>query len=130
MTGIRIEKTIRIFLVLISMWLGAVFAAEGTDNAELTQTINYLLAFVGNSECTFIRNDKEHSAEKAAAHMKQKYQHFKDRISTPEDFIRLAATKSLVSNKPYLVKTKSGSVIESGTWLLQALEVYREAQKR
>lgn len=104
------------------------FAEVETDGAKLAQTINYLLAFVENSECKFIRNDKEHSDENAAAHMRKKYQYFKDKIKTPEDFIRLAATKSLITNKPYLVRLKNGNLVKSETWLLQALDVFRAEQ--
>ena len=61
--------------------------------------------------------------------MQKKYEHFRNEIKTPEDFIRLAATKSLMSGNPYYVKLKNGEKITSETWLLKALEAYREKQK-
>ncbi|MBT8370704.1 MAG: DUF5329 domain-containing protein [Deltaproteobacteria bacterium] len=120
------KKIVSIFWVFTSMCGNTAFAEVETDAAKLAQTINYLLAFVENSECKFIRNDKEHSAENAAAHMRKKYQYFKDKIKTPEDFIRLAATKSLITNKPYLVRLKNGKLVKSETWLLQALDVFQK----
>jgi hypothetical protein len=48
---------------------------------------------------------------------------------TPEDFIRLSATKSLMSGKPYMVKTKAGQLLKSETWLLKALEAYRHKER-
>jgi len=58
-------------------------------------------------------------------HLQRKYDHFKDEIKTPEDFIWLSASKSLISGKPYMVKTKTGQLMKSETWLLEALESYR-----
>ena len=103
--------------------------AEPAANGEkLAAAINYLLTFVEKSDCTFIRNDRPHTAQQAAAHMQRKYDHFKDEIKTPEDFIRLSATKSLFSGKLYMVKTKTGQLMKSETWLLEALDVYRQKQ--
>ena len=122
------KKIFSIFLIFTSMCGNTAFAGVETDGAKLAQAINYLLAFVEKSECKFIRNDKEYSAENAAAHMRKKHQYFKDKIKTPEDFIRLAATKSLMTNKPYLVRLKNGKLVKSETWLLQALDVFQEEQ--
>jgi len=116
--------------ILICLFLGSTFAlAESVANGEkLAAAINYLLTFVEKSDCTFIRNDRPHTAQEAAAHMRRKYYHFKDEIKTPEDFIRLSATKSLISGKPYMVKTKAGQLLKSEIWLLEALESYRQNQ--
>ena len=102
-------------------------SAAGTNN--LSETIQYLLDFVDSSECLFYRNNKEHTAGEAAAHMQKKYNHFKKDIKTPEDFIRLTATKSLISGKMYYVKLKDGKTIASEAWLLQALKDYRQRKK-
>ena len=59
---------------------------------------------------------------------KKKYDYFKDEIKTPEDFIRLSATRSLISGRPYMVKTKTGQQMKSETWLLEALDAYRQNQ--
>jgi len=48
---------------------------------------------------------KSYSSEAAAEHARTKYRYFRSQIETPEDFIRLCATKSLISGKPYLVVT-------------------------
>jgi hypothetical protein len=60
--------------------------------------------------------------------MQRKYEHFKDEIKSPEDFIRLSASKSLMSGKPYMIKTKGGRLLKSETWLLEALEAFRQKQ--
>ncbi len=50
-------------------------------------------------------------------------------VKTPEDFIRLAASKSLVSGQAYRVKTKDGKEFECATWLGEILDDYRKSQK-
>lgn len=112
------------------MWGPFVSAKSVAGANELSQTIQHLLDFVENSECRFYRNNKEHTAGEAAAHMRKKYDHFKEDIKTPEDFIRLTATKSMISGKLYDVKLKDGNTITSEAWLLQALKDYRQHQKK
>ena len=102
--------------------------SKAADRNDLSAAIDYLLMFVANSDCTFIRNGKPHTAKEAVEHMQRKYEHFKDKIKTPEDFIRLSASKSLISGKPYMVKTKTGQLLKSETWLLEALKAYRQTQ--
>jgi len=58
-------------------------------------------------------------------HIRRKYQHFESQIKTPEDFIRICASKSLVSGEAYLVVTPQGTVtVES--WLSRILIEFRE----
>jgi len=89
-------------------------------------TIRYLLDFVSKSDCAFIRNGESHTGVEASAHFKSKYEHFKNEIKTPEDFIQMAATKSMVTGKPYLVKTADGTVISCAEWLDKVLADYRK----
>ncbi len=93
---------------------------------DLESTINYLLAYVKDADVVFIRNNQEHTPDKAAAHMRRKYEHFKDQIKTPEDFILLAGTKSLMTGKPYQVRMKDGKMMLTQKWLKEALEKYRK----
>ena len=123
------RKITGIFLLFALMWGPAVSVASAGGANHLSQTIQYLLDFVKTSECIFIRNNKEHTAVEAAAHMQRKYEHFNDKIKTPEDFIRLTATKSLMTGKLYYVRLKDGEKLASEAWLLQELEAYRQKQK-
>jgi len=97
-----------------------VFADE-----SLEQTISYLLDYVATSDATFIRNGESHTPAEAVAHIKAKYEHFKKEIKTPEDFIRLSASKSLLSGQPYLVRTRDGKEIHLDVWLTEALKAHR-----
>ena len=123
------KTIIGIFVLFAVMWGPAVLAEPAAGANHLSETIQYLLDFVKTSECIFIRNNKEHTAVEAAAHMRRKYEHFNEKIKTPEDFIRLTATKSLMTGKLYYVRLKDGKNFTSEAWLLQALETYRQKQK-
>ena len=123
------KKIIGIFLIFALMWVPAALAELDAGANNLSETIQYLLAFVKNSGVLFFRNDKAHTAGEAAVHMQRKYAHFKNEIKTPEDFIRLTATKSLMTGKLYYVILKDGEKITSEAWLLQALDAYRQKQK-
>jgi hypothetical protein len=97
---------------------------------DLESTITYLLVYVKNADVVFIRNDREHTSDEAAAHMQRKYDHFKDQIKTPEDFILLAGTKSLMTGKAYRVRMKDGQSMLMQKWLEEALEKYRTKEGR
>src|SRR5947207_9211000 len=108
------------------------FAVSNKTVADesLEQTIDYLLAYVAKSGATFIRNGQSHTPDEAVAHIKAKYEHFKAKIKTPEDFIRLSASKSLLSGQPYLVRTVEGKEMRLDVWLTEALRKRRAESKR
>jgi hypothetical protein len=106
--------------ILIVTFAGQTFATE-----SLEQTVNYLIDYVAKSDATFIRNGVSHTPMEATAHIRAKYAHFKSEIKTPEDFIRLSASKSLLTGKPYLVRTPDAKEMRLDVWLTQALKQYR-----
>ena len=111
-----------IFLVLAS---GQIFPAE-----PLNDSINYLLDYVANSHATFIRNGQTHTPQEAVEHIRAKYEHFKTEIKTPEDFIRLAASKSLLSGQPYRVRTADRKEMRLDEWLTVALQAHRSQARQ
>ncbi|HEY2986913.1 MAG TPA: DUF5329 family protein [Candidatus Binatia bacterium] len=117
-----------IFLSALALSGNSFLVRADTPGEDLTQTINYLLDFVVTSDCTFIRNGWSYTPKEASDHIKAKYNYFKKEIKTAEDFIRLAATKSEVSGRPYLVRTKTGQEMKSADWLSQALDDYRASR--
>jgi hypothetical protein len=126
LNSLLLKKIAGWFLIPVLMW-GLLVSSESVAGAdELSQTIQYLLDFVKNSQCRFYRNNKEHSAGEAAAHMQRKYTHFKNKIETPEDFIRLTATKSLMTGRLYYVVLTDGKKVTSAAWLLHVLEACRQ----
>ena len=109
-----------IALIFFSAATGQMCAAESLDDS-----IHYLLDYVAKSNATFIRNGQTHTAQEAADHIKAKYEHFKKEIKTPEDFIRLSASKSLLSGQPYQVRTPDGKEMRLDAWLTDALKKHR-----
>jgi Family of unknown function (DUF5329) len=110
-------------LIFLSMSAGQLLAAESLDDS-----IKFLLDYVAKSDATFIRNGQKHTPQEAANHIKAKYEHFKSEIKTPEDFIQLAASKSLLTGKPYLVRAPDGKEIRLDVWLADALREYRASK--
>mgnify|MGYP001823414239 FL=1 len=91
------------------------------------ETIQYLLEYVGRSDLTFLRNSGRYTAQEASEHMQKKFEHFRDEIDTPEEFIELCATRSLLSGKPYQVINKHGETVDTSEWLTAELNEYRNS---
>ncbi len=85
----------------------------------------YLISTVANSDLIFVRNGNRHDGGKAASHIQRKYAHFRDQITTPEEFIELCASRSLLTGQPYEVILPDGGRVPLKDWLLQALQQYR-----
>jgi hypothetical protein len=105
----------------LMMWAMILPAAADT-NGE----IDHLLAFVGSSGCTYVRNGKQYESAEAREHIERKYDYIKDRISSTEEFIRYAATESSISGEPYKVICE-GDEEPSADWLQRELARYRAA---
>jgi len=112
---------IRVFVLLVICHTAPARAAE-----SLEQTIAFLLHRIETADATFIRNGQAHTPQEAVAHVRAKYEHFKEQIKTPEDFIRLSATKSLLTGQAYLVRTRDGKEMPLNAWLGNALREHRE----
>lgn len=95
--------------------------------APLEQTIEFLLNKIETTDAAFIRNGQNYTGKQGVEHVRAKYEHFKKEIKTPEDFIRLSATKSLVSSKPYRIRFKDGREMNVADWLKDELAKYRAA---
>lgn len=113
---------------LLALSAGAALAKAPTASDETKSAIEFLLSYVAASDMSFIRNGTTYTAKEAVAHLRTKYNYFKAEIETPEDFIRLAGSKSELSGKPYQVKTRDGKVQNSADWLTALLNEYRSAR--
>lgn len=102
--------------------------AFAEPDGEATEEIDHLLKFVSTSKVTFIRNGDKHTTTAAVEHIKAKRDHYIKKISTAEDFVKLAATKSALSGNKYQVKLSDGSTRENAAWLLEELERHRKAK--
>lgn len=116
-------KTLNFALILALLFTGSFSLAA--ENEE----IDYLLSYLGNSGCTFIRNGSEHQALEARDHLKMKYNHARDRIKTAEEFIENIASKSSLSRKQYEVRC-ADKQLGSKQWLEEALIAHRASGEK
>ena len=87
--------------------------------------IDHLLDFIAGSPCTFIRNGVAYEGAEAVGHIKDKYDYYRDDIHSAEDFIALAASKSALSGKPYLVKCDD-TTEPAADWITRELSAFRQ----
>jgi hypothetical protein len=92
-------------------------ATRGRKSGPVEQQILSLIEIVRSSGITFIRNGERHTAAEAAAHLNDKWRFARDEILTLDDFIDIAAARSWLSGKPYLVELPDGQTIEAADWL-------------
>ncbi len=77
-------KTIAVFAFIV-----ATFVALNTNAdvaPEQKTEVEHLLEFFETTDCEFERNGKKYHGEKASKHIKRKYKHFRDEISSTEEF--------------------------------------------
>ncbi|NVK37716.1 MAG: DUF5329 domain-containing protein [Gammaproteobacteria bacterium] len=109
-------------LVLKNFALGFVLLLAASMSASANEfEIKHLMKFIAQSQCMYVRNGKKHTAKDALEHIKKKYEYYSDDIETTEDFIRLSASKSSMSGKPYTVECKGQATITSEEWLTKEL---------
>jgi len=115
-----------LILACTALLYAAVAVADNTPQSEPEAAIEFLLARVANSDLQFVRNGKVHASPEAVNHMRRKYEYYKNRIETAEDFIALAATKSMISGKQYTIRSDAGEE-PAADWLNSVLAEYRIA---
>ena len=103
-------------------------AGEADVPAAQAAEVQHLLAYLAGSECAMVRNGDKHSGAEGARHVQRKYDHFSDEIGSTEQFIELAATKSLRTGLPYEVHCPGAPPVRSAEWLRTELERYRTSQ--
>ncbi len=88
--------------------------------------IQHLLAFIGNSHCTLIRNGEPHTGREARQHIEKKYDYLRKKIETTEAFIELTASRSSLSGNTYHASCPGLPELKSEEWLKQELTRYRQ----
>lgn len=106
--------------IIASFFVPALAAADVTE-----EEVEYLVTTVGESNCTFIRNGKRHSAVDAEDHLRMKYRRGKRYAPTTEKFIERLASASSMSRKPYFMECDGQEAVPSGEWLMAQLVDYR-----
>ena len=119
----QMKPTLFGILILLTM---SCALAEPPASTKLE--IDYLFSELKTSGCEFNRNGTWYSAAEASAHLNKKYDYLKKKnaVSTTEDFIDNAATKSSMSGEPYFVRCKDASRVESAIWFKDTLKKFRK----
>jgi len=100
----------------------------GAVLADTKQEIDHLLDYVAKTDCKYDRNGTVHDGPEARDHMNRKFQYYRKKAKTAEDFIKYSATRSTVSGREYKIRCPGASVISSREWLLDELLRYRQEQ--
>jgi len=107
--------------VILALFSGTVSAE---DNIEKNK-IDFLISSVENLKgAIFIRNGEEYNGQEAAKHLRMKLQSALV-VQTADDFIRLCASQSSLSGKPYLIRLPDGKVIKSEEYFREKLKEYK-----
>lgn len=115
-------KSLLAFMIALtgSASLLEVQATSRPAPADIDASIRCLVDVVASSDYTFLRNSRRYSGVQAAQHLQRKYDHFREQIHTVDDFIALAASRSLLTGKPYRVVDAAGAITPTSRWLRQA----------
>ena len=115
-------------IVLASLPLDA-FAAAPDPNAS--QEIEYLISSVEHmQDATFVRNGVSYDARKAASHLRMKLKYAGSNVKSAEDFIRMCASRSSISGKPYELRFADGRVMTSESYFTGKLAEYRKSHAK
>ena len=122
-----------ITITILFLCLSVLTLSTGKDaRADVPENqvaeVNHLINFVKTSDCVLNRNGTDHSGEKSVAHIQKKYNYFRNKIKSTEDFIEYSATKSTMSGKYYTVTCPGQETVRSQDWLLQELARFRSNQ--
>lgn len=109
------------YLLLLIVLLPSVSAAATMDNE-----IAFLLSAVDNDSCTFVRNDISYSNREFQQHLRSKLEVNDELINSAEDFIVKIATRSSLSESPYVALCE-GELQIMKDWLTELLESYRRS---
>ena len=112
---------------VVSLWCAIAAAAQTSQ--PVRAEIEALLAKLRASGCQFNRNGSWYSGSEARDHLLRKLEYLEDKstVSSTEQFIEVAATKSSSSGKAYSVKCGGQSPVASQVWLTQQLPAIRAA---
>jgi len=103
-------------------------AAGGQVDVERSK-IEYLISSVEGLQGTkFIRNGVAYDGKEAAAHLRMKLKRAGPRVRTAEDFIRVCASKSYLSGRPYSIKLPNGKEIMAEEFFTKALKKYHSPE--
>ena len=124
-TGEHMKNILITAFVILALFSGAVSAQDNIEKKK----IEFLISSVENlNGAKFIRNGSEYEGKKAAEHLRMKLQNALV-VQTADDFIRLCASKSSISGKPYMIRLTDGKTIKSEEYFREKLKEYYSTAK-
>jgi Family of unknown function (DUF5329) len=119
----NIKNILIIVFVILTLFVGPAIALDNIEEKK----IEFLISSVENSkDLIFIRNGTEYNDGKAAAdHLRMKLQKAGDYVQTADDFIRLCASQSSISGKPYLIRLSDGKTITAEEYFREKIREYK-----
>ena len=112
--------------VILALISGAVSAQDNIERKK----IDFLISSVDNLKgAKFIRNGAEYDGKEAAEHLRMKLQKAGGKVQTADDFIRLCASKSFISGKPYMIKSSDWKTVKSEEYYREKLKEYNSTFK-
>jgi hypothetical protein len=113
-------------LLLLAFSAGAVRAQDDSESRK----IGFLIASVENlTGAKFDRNVSEYEGKEAAGHLRMKLRRAAAKVQTADDFIKICASKSYISGKPYLIKFSDGKTMTTEEFLRETLKGYQATPK-
>ena len=119
--------------IILAILAGLTISFTATESisenkTEEAERIELLLARVeAMQDVVFIRNGKEYSSNKAADHLRLKWEKAGRYVKTAEDFIKFCGSKSSISGKPYKMRFADGRLENSAVILKELLrEIERQ----
>jgi hypothetical protein len=116
------KKVLVAAFVILALFPGFLRAQDNIEKKK----IEFLLSSLENLKgAIFIRNGSEYDDGKAAAaHLRMKLQYAGSRVQTADDFIRLCASRSYITGKPYMIRLSNGKTIKSEEYFREKLKEY------
>ena len=105
--------------VILALLSGAVGAQDTIEKKKIAMLISSVEHLEG---AIFTRNGSEYNSKKAAEHLRMKLQKAGTKVKTADDFIRLCASKSLITGKPYIIRLSNGKTIKSEEYFREKLK--------
>jgi hypothetical protein len=115
------KKILMATVVILVLFSGALNAQDNIEQKK----IEFLISSVENLKgAIFIRNGSENNGKAAAEHLRLKLKNAGDRVQTADDFIRLCASQSYITGKPYMIRLSNGKTIKSEKYFREKLKEY------
>ena len=119
--GENMKKILIAAFVILALFSGALSAQDNIEKKK----IEYLISSVENLKgAIFIRNGSEYDGKTAAEHLRMKLKTAGGYVETADDFIRLCASQSYITGKPYMIRLSNGKTIKSEEYFREKLKEY------